>query len=101
MVEVGHVRMQMHQLLVAVPMLMPHQLSIRMGVFMMTVVLDMLMVVLDRLVAMVVLMIAAQHEADTDRRNQQRHDLSCGAGVPCRSAVHISPPSRSSRAMQS
>ena len=42
--------MQMHQLLVPVPMLMPHQLSIRMSVCVMTVVVDMLVIVLDRLV---------------------------------------------------
>ena len=40
MVKVGHMRMLVHQLLVAVPMLMPHQFPIRVGVVMVVVVVD-------------------------------------------------------------
>lgn len=71
MVEVGHVRMHMCQRFMAMNVLMTHQLSRRMVVSVMAIVVNMFVVVLDGHVSMLVQMVATQHEADPDRRDHQ------------------------------
>ena len=75
MVEVRYVRMHVHELLVTMRVLMPRQLPDRVIVVVMAVVVDMLVVVLDRHVAMLVLMGTVQHEADSDGGDDQGHNL--------------------------
>ena len=68
MVEVRYVGMHVRNRLVTMRMLMAHQLPDRVTVLVMAVVVDMLVVVLDRFVPMLVLMVAAQHKADAVRK---------------------------------
>jgi hypothetical protein len=79
--EIGDVRVGMNHRFVAVLVLMSSRERIVMDVIVVSVVVGVFVVVFDRLVRMVVGVVAVQHEADADRGDQEGQNLAGGDGL--------------------